>query len=255
MTPTVSAYTYAWGQHDYNTNPFAPLGCKVKAHLVPSICEPWAPHTASRYYVGNSPEHYCCHKVFIDDTKHTRVCSTVFFKHKYLTMPTIMPANALIRAVDSLTDAIAGIVPPPNMTMDAIDRLINIFKSQAEKAKDAATAQRVLKERAQAQRVLTEANHQEEVPRTEPISNPTAQRLVEDTPFPPLEVEYPNIDVGILHNTPFISQDDHLDTSTPAQNTRHQREVRTITQDYLFHMMDTPDLAQPFTNKPVAARK
>jgi len=129
MTPTLSAYTYAWGQHDYNANPFAPLGCKVEAHLVPSICETWAPHTASRVYVGNSPEHYRCHKVFINDTRHTRVCSTVFFKYKYLTMPTITPADALIRAADNLTDAITGIVPPPNMTTDAIDQLITIFKS------------------------------------------------------------------------------------------------------------------------------
>jgi hypothetical protein len=257
MMPTVSAYTYAWGQHDYNANPFAPLSCKVKAHLVPSICETWAPHTASRFYVGNSPEHFRCHKVFNNDTRHTRVCSTVFFKHKYLTMPTIMPANALIRAADSFTDAIARNVPPPNMTTDAIHQLINIFKSQAEKARDAATAQRVLKERAQAQRVLTEANHQEDiqVPTTEHITNPATQRLAEDTPFPPLEVEYPHIDVGSLHNTPFISQDDHLDTSIPAENTRLQCKVRTITQDYLFHMMDTPGLAQPFTNKQTTACK
>ncbi len=27
MTPTLSAYTYLWGQHDYNSNPFVPLGC------------------------------------------------------------------------------------------------------------------------------------------------------------------------------------------------------------------------------------
>jgi hypothetical protein len=39
MTPTVLAYAYLWGQHDYNANPFAPLGCKVKSHLVPGICE------------------------------------------------------------------------------------------------------------------------------------------------------------------------------------------------------------------------
>ncbi len=26
LCPTVSAYTYLWGQHDYNANPFAPLG-------------------------------------------------------------------------------------------------------------------------------------------------------------------------------------------------------------------------------------
>jgi len=104
-------------------------------------------------------------------------------------MPTIMPADALIRAADNLTDAITGIVPPPNMTTDAINQLITIFKSHAEKAKDAATAQRVLQGRAQAQRVLTEANHQED------IKVPTTEHI---------------------RNTPFISQDDHLDTSTPA---------------------------------------
>jgi hypothetical protein len=67
MTPTISAYTYLWGQHDYNSNPFAPLGCKVKAQLVPGIKETWAPHMTSGFYVGNSWEHYCCHEVFISD--------------------------------------------------------------------------------------------------------------------------------------------------------------------------------------------
>jgi hypothetical protein len=54
ITPTISEYTYLWGQHDYNSNPFAPHGCKVKAHLVPGIKEMWAPHTTSGFYVGNS---------------------------------------------------------------------------------------------------------------------------------------------------------------------------------------------------------
>jgi hypothetical protein len=77
MTQTVSAYTYLWEQ----------LGCKVEAHLVPGIREMWAPHLTSGFYVGNSWEHYCCHEVFISDTRHTRICSTVFFKHKYFTSP------------------------------------------------------------------------------------------------------------------------------------------------------------------------
>ncbi len=102
ITPTVSAYTYLWGQHDYNSNPFAPLGCKVEAHLVPSIQETWAPHTTSGFYVGNSWEHYRCHEVFITNTSHTRICSTVFFKHNYLTMPTITTSDALIRATNNL---------------------------------------------------------------------------------------------------------------------------------------------------------
>ncbi len=121
MTPTISAYTYLWGQHDYNSNPFTPLGCKVKAHLVPGIREMWALHMTSRFYVGNSLEHHCCREVFISDTRHTRICSTVFFKHKYLFMPTLTPSDALIHTADSLTDAIAGIIPPPNITTDAID--------------------------------------------------------------------------------------------------------------------------------------
>jgi hypothetical protein len=54
MTPTMSAYTYLWGQHDYNSKPFAPLGCKVEAHLVPGIRETLAPHMTSGFYAGNS---------------------------------------------------------------------------------------------------------------------------------------------------------------------------------------------------------
>jgi hypothetical protein len=48
MTPSVSAY--------YNANPFAPLGCKVEAHVTPGTRETWAPHTASGFYVGNAWE-------------------------------------------------------------------------------------------------------------------------------------------------------------------------------------------------------
>ncbi len=86
---------------------FAPLRCKVKAHLVPTILESWVPHTASGFYVGNVWDHYWCHEIDIFNTCHTHVCNTVFFKHKYLTMPTITAANALIQAANDLTHAIA----------------------------------------------------------------------------------------------------------------------------------------------------
>jgi hypothetical protein len=39
MMPSVSAYAYLWGEHNCNANPFAPLGCKVEAHVTPSIQE------------------------------------------------------------------------------------------------------------------------------------------------------------------------------------------------------------------------
>ena len=153
MTPTVLTYAYLWGQHAYNANPYLPLGCKVEAHIFPGNRETWAPHTASGYYIGNAPQHYRCHNIYIPDTKETRTCKTVFFKHKYLTMPTLTTADALIQATDSLTETIDRTMPKPGMTRDTIDQLINIFKAQAEKEKDAVTAQRVAKEKAQAERV------------------------------------------------------------------------------------------------------
>ena len=47
MPPAVSVYAYLWGQHYYNVNPYAPLGCKVEVYLYPGIWETWAPLTAS----------------------------------------------------------------------------------------------------------------------------------------------------------------------------------------------------------------
>ncbi len=61
-------------------------------------------------------------------------------------MPTLTPADALIRAADNLTSAIAGIVPLPNMTTDTINQFMHIFKQQAKTAKNNATVQRMLKE-------------------------------------------------------------------------------------------------------------
>ena len=113
--------------------------------MVPGKRETWAPHKVSGYYIGNAPQHYQCHDIYILDTKGTRTCEPVFFKYKYLTMPTLTTADALIQAADSLTEAIDRVNPKPGMTRDAIDQLISIFKAQAEKEKDAVTAQRVAK--------------------------------------------------------------------------------------------------------------
>jgi hypothetical protein len=153
-------------------------------------------------------------------------------------MPTITAAYALIRAADDLTNAIAGVVPPPNMTREVVEQLMAIFKQQAEKAKDNATTQRVLKERAQAERVHTE-------------SRPS---MTYHSPHTPVEVPYPNAELNHVPETPVILQDeDDTRRAYPAANTRQQWKGRTITQDYLFHMMDIPGLTKPFRNQQAAA--
>jgi hypothetical protein len=127
--------------------------------------------------------------------------------------------------------------------------LINIFKLQATKNKDAASAQRVLKEWAQAARVSNETNEQS--PTTKPTTTTTATPMS----FPPLELEYPDLDTGMLRGTPMISQGEMGNNSSPAANTCLQWKVRTITQDYLFHLMNTPELPRLFTNQQAASRR
>jgi len=81
----------------------------------------WAAHTASGFYIGNAWDHYRCHEVYISSTRATRVCETVFFRHKYLTMPTITSTDALIKAADNLVDAINDQLPKNKVTADAVE--------------------------------------------------------------------------------------------------------------------------------------
>ncbi len=135
--------------------------------------------------------------------------------------------------------------------MDAINQLMHIFKQQAKTAKKDATVQRVLKECTHTERVHTKADPNP-TPTTTPSTVPTAKAT---TTFPELQIEYPDIDVGQPQLTLVVSQDDYESVSPPSPNTPHQRKDRTITEDFLFHMMDLPNLTQPFTNKQAALRK
>ncbi len=72
-------------------------------------------------------------------------------------MPTITPADALIKVADNLVDTILGNLPMNTTTAQAVKQLMDIFKVQAKKATCKARTARILREQAQAQRVLAEA--------------------------------------------------------------------------------------------------
>ncbi len=96
----------------------------------------------------------------------------------------------------------------------------------------------MLRENAQAQRV---ADEQQTVPQQHPTSFPVLE--VEDSHSPGF---------SNTRGTPIISQD--YDES-PAHNTRQQRVTRTLTQDYMLHMMEIPSYQAPFTPAQAAARR
>ncbi len=236
MTPSVSAYAYLWGQHGYNTNPFAPVGCKVEAHLTPGVRKTWAPHTASDYYVGKAWEHYCCHEVYISDTKSICTYLTAFFKHKYLTVPSLTPSDALIRAADNLTGTISGLIPTSTVTADVVDQLMEIYKQQAQATRDAATAQRVLRERAQAERVIKEECQQDQA-----------------APSPTFQVDDGNNIAPAQQAIPQITQDEY--NSSPATNTCQQCKIWTLTQDSMLQCMEIPGYTAPFTPRQAASQR
>ena len=95
VAPNVSAYAYHRGQFDYDRMPLAPLGCAVQFHVKLERRKSWGEDSADGY-VRTSPEHYRCHEVFVKATKSKRITDTVFFKHKYITQPTVTPADAIV---------------------------------------------------------------------------------------------------------------------------------------------------------------
>jgi hypothetical protein len=62
------------------------------------------------------------------------------------------------------------------------------------------------------------------------------------------------MDIGTLQGTPIISQDNEEDISHPAANTQQQRQIRTLTQDYMLHMMEIPGYTTPFTPQQAVSR-
>ena len=81
--------------------------------------------------MGTSFEYYRCYIVWINKTLGTRKGNTVFFKHKYLTMPTITPGDALLKAAVELKETIEKKVSKTLETEAAMKILMEIFKSKA----------------------------------------------------------------------------------------------------------------------------
>ena len=131
ITPNVSASEHLYGPHNYNRQPLAPLGCEVQVYEPPLQRKSWAPRTVKGWYVGTSKEHYRAYKVWVEKTKSTRISETVFFKHKYLTNPTVSPQDWVVKAANNLSRALANKGPVQSTDMTELKRLVEIFEQQA----------------------------------------------------------------------------------------------------------------------------
>eukprot|EP00804_Cyclotella_cryptica_P007757 CCRYP_001358-RA/>CCRYP_001358-RA protein AED:0.08 eAED:0.05 QI:0/0/0/1/0/0/4/0/1076 len=101
--PHISSHAHLYGHHDYNAHPFVPLGMEALVHDKPHRRKSFAQHCTKGYVIGTSHEHYRCWKVWTPTSRTTRISATVFFKHKYITNPSVTPADAIIAAAANLS--------------------------------------------------------------------------------------------------------------------------------------------------------
>eukprot|EP00804_Cyclotella_cryptica_P027931 CCRYP_003827-RA/>CCRYP_003827-RA protein AED:0.22 eAED:0.22 QI:0/0/0/1/1/1/3/0/649 len=101
--PKISSYAHLYGHHDYNSHPFVPIGMEALVHDKPHRRKSFAQHCTKGFVLGTSPEHYRCWTVWTPVSRSSRISATVFFKHKYITNPTVTPADAIIAATANLS--------------------------------------------------------------------------------------------------------------------------------------------------------
>jgi hypothetical protein len=89
VAPKISAYAHIHGPHNYMKKPFAPLGCAIQAHVKPEDHHTWDTQSDADFDLGTSIEHHQCFWVYITRTRATLISDTVFFKHQYITNPTV----------------------------------------------------------------------------------------------------------------------------------------------------------------------
>ena len=106
-TPTISAQAHLFRNFDFNRMPLAPMGCAVQIHEESSQRRSLVPHSTNGYYLGASPNHYRAHRICVKAINAERVSETVFFKHKYLTNPTVTRADRVAQAAKELYNALS----------------------------------------------------------------------------------------------------------------------------------------------------
>jgi hypothetical protein len=123
----ISAYAHVHAPHDYIKKPFAPLGCAIQARVKPEDCRTWDTQSDTGFSLGTSMEHHRCFRLYITRTRATRISDTVFFKHQYITNPTISPESHVIAAAQQLTIALQGNIPTGNKTTEALQKVSKLF--------------------------------------------------------------------------------------------------------------------------------
>ena len=82
------------------------MGCTVLIHNKLDIRKAWDAHANGGFYIETSLERYQCYEVWVKETQSVCIADMVFFKHKYITMPTVRKADAIVTVMKHLAQVI-----------------------------------------------------------------------------------------------------------------------------------------------------
>jgi hypothetical protein len=249
---------------------------EAMVHDKPHKCRTFAEHCSKAFVLGTSTEHYRCWKFWMVSTRATHISGTAFFKHRYLTNPSVTPEDQIIVAAARLTDAIQGTITA-NMhtsTLKSLGDLQSIFHN-------AAKGYDTHQSKAEVSITCAVQHHTPVSPRTPDNNTPTKSRFAPPrvqpnvTPNiarnlfgqePPTEQMLSNSPKGgiqsplhVRHNTlpnpnsPDKQPQPHClqriaelgiltkpaPINAPANNTCSQAQVRTITQEAILACIST----------------
>ena len=214
VAPNISAYAYHHGSFDYNRMPIAPMGCAVQFHIKPGRRKTFGEHSEDGFYLRTSEEHYRTHVIFAKKTRAKRLADTVFFKHKYITQPTITPADAIVNAYNKLRQAIQGIQhSKDDAHFEALERIKNIM--QPTSAHATKPAENVIPR-------VEQVKLTQHIPRVSFATTPPA----DSDPPAQLIVESPMKQSTQQHTTPILKPTRVVDDSIAARvRARHLQKV------------------------------
>jgi hypothetical protein len=112
----MSTWEHFNGPFDYNATPLLPLGCPVITHNKSATCRTWDFRGSDGFYVGVSLKHYRCYCIIDAKTKSLHISNTVDFRHHYLTIPTVTPANTIVHSLNAISNTITN---APSTTSNA----------------------------------------------------------------------------------------------------------------------------------------
>ena len=100
--PRLSAEAQLNGAFDFNRTPLALPGTRVVVHKTPDNHLTLSPHGVDGWYIGPTPDHYRCHRVYIPRTRSERIAKTVEFSPHDCPLPSGSSTSAATAASRAL---------------------------------------------------------------------------------------------------------------------------------------------------------